>query len=280
MTRDLGDSYFTDVPVAEELMSRAASSLTLVVPAIVLGVLVGVGAGTLAAFHSGGRTDRIVNGAISLGQSVPEFLIGVLLIYVFFALLGWAPPATGQLDFTSVPPPVVTGSALIDGLLAGQWSTVGVALSHLVLPVATLVVALAPELAKTTRASVTEALQHPSVEFHRANGMPTASIVRSVVAQARTPVITYIGIIVAVLAGGSAVVELLFNWNGVGSWALGATTQLDIPAIQAVVLVYGGLSLLVYLSLEVLVTTLDPRLSFGAGPRLRRARAVAKGPTV
>jgi ABC-type dipeptide/oligopeptide/nickel transport system permease component len=270
---DLGVSYYTKVPVAEELLSRVASSFTLVLPAIVLAVLIGVSAGTLAAFRGGGRTDRIVNGAISLGQSVPEFLVGVLLIYVLFYLLGWAPPATGQLDFTSAAPPTVTGSALVDGLLAGQWDTVGVAVSHLVLPVLTLVVALAPELAKTTRASVAEALHHPSIEFHRANGLPTAGIVRSVVAQARTPVVTYIGIIVAVLTGGSAVVELLFNWNGVGAWALDATTNLDIPAIQAVVLFYGGLSLLVYLLLEVLVTTLDPRLSFSAAPRLRRVRA-------
>jgi len=271
---DLGTSYFTGTSVAQELGSRVGSSFALVIPGIVVAVVLGVAAGTWAGFHRGGWIDRVVNSVISLGQSVPEFLVGVVLIYLLFFVLGFAPPPTGQLDFTSTPPPEVTGAAVVDALLAGDLATFSVAVSHLVLPVLTLAVAIAPELAKTTRAAVVESLNHPSIEFHRSTGAGVRTIVVSVVAQARTPVVTYVGIVVAALMGGSAVVELLFSWNGVGEWALESTTNLDVPVIQAVVLFYGAMSLIAYALLEVVVIALDPRLSFASSTTSVRARAV------
>ena len=257
----LGNSYFTGRPVLTEFRERVASSLVLIVPALVLGWLLGITIGVAAAYFDGRRRGRALRLLISALQSVPDFLIGVLLIFVLFYLLRIAPAPVGQLDIRLPPPPDHTGAAVIDGLLSGQSAVISNAVSHMILPVVTLALAMSAAFAKNTRALVADALRGPAAEFQRACGLSEAHTVRSAFRLSRTPLLTYGGIIFAGLLGGTAIVETLFAWNGLGQWALSSIIKLDLPVIQGFVLIVGFATLVIYLLLEVVVIALDPRLS-------------------
>src|SRR5579859_4975911 len=226
---DLGTSYFTHRPVWTEISERLPSSLELVVLTIVVAVIYGVALGGIAAYFEGRAPDRVVGFVVAVSQSIPDFLIGVILIFVFFFLLRVAPAPVGQLAILDRPPPHVTGAALVDAVLSGQLDVAGSALAHAVLPVITLALFLGALFAKTTRANLREALRGPAAEFARGCGLSEWRVFWWAFKQSRTPLFTYIGLTFAILIGGEAIVEVLFAWNGLGQWALGEIVNLDVP---------------------------------------------------
>jgi peptide/nickel transport system permease protein len=262
---DLGTSYFTHRPVWTEISERLPSSLELVVLTIATAVVYGIALGGAAAYFEGRAPDRMARFIVAVSQSIPDFLIGVILIFVFFFLLRLAPAPVGQLAILDQPPPRVTGAALVDALLAGDIQVAGSAASHAVLPVITLALFLGALFAKTTRANLGEALRGPAAEFARGCGLSEWRVFWWAFKQSRTPLLTYIGLTFAILIGGEAIVEVLFAWNGLGQWALTEIVNLDVPVIQAYVLIVGAMSLVIYTLMEVIVTALDPRLSPRAG---------------
>lgn len=259
---DLGQSFFTERPVTEEMRLFLPNTIELVVLALLVAAVIGIGLGTLGAWYRGRTPDRLGRVGFSIFQSVPDFLLGLLLIYVLFFLLGVAPAPIGRLDVGAAKPDDVTGFLLLDPLIAGDFQLFGSALAHMMLPVLALGVVYSAFLGKTARATLGEALDADYVEHARACGLPGHQVLRYAYHTARAPILTYGAILFGTLIGGAAIVEQIFGWGGVGQWALEAILAKDVPVIQGFILLSGLVTLLAYLALDIVVAILDPRISY------------------
>lgn len=259
---DLGRSFYTDREITTEIGRFLPNTLELVALSLLVAAVLGIGLGTIAAYWAGRAADRTARFIVTVSQSIPDFFLALLLIYLLFYLLGWAPPPVGRLGLLERPPPRVTGALMVDSLIAGQWSTFLSALRHSILPVLTLGFYYASYFAKTTISALTPALESKQVEFARANGLSERTVLAYAFRQARTPILTYGGILLAALTGGAAIVETIFSWGGFGEWAIDSILQLDIPAVQGFIVVAGIGTLIVFLVLDVIVAALDPRVTY------------------
>lgn len=259
---DLGRSYYTNREITEEVGRFLPNTLELVVLSLAVSTVVGIGLGTIAAYWHNRTPDRISRFVITVFQSVPDFFLALLLIYLLFYLVGVAPAPVGRLGLLESPPDRITGALLVDCLLQGEWSLFRSALSHSILPVLTLGIYYSSYFAKTTIASLLPALESKQVEFARASGLPERAVLVYAFRQARTPILTYGGILLAALTGGAAIVETIFSWGGFGEWAIDSILQLDIPAVQGFIVVAGLGTLLIFIALDLLVAALDPRVDY------------------
>lgn len=259
---DLGQSYFTGLDVRTELADRLPATLELVFVSMLLAALMGLLLGSVGAYYRGGRVDRGTRGIVTLFQSVPDFLNALLLIFVFYYLLSWAPDPVGRLGLAGGSAPGGTGFLLVDSLVAGQPGVFFKYLSHLALPALALGIAYCAFFAKITRSTMATSFASPQVEFARACGLPEQQVMRYALLQARAPIMTYGAILFGSLIGGAAIVETIFSWQGAGQWALEAILKLDVPIIQGFILATGVLTMLIYLLLDVLVVLLDPRVRY------------------
>lgn len=257
---NLGVSYYTHEPVLNGITSRLMSTAEIVVLSLILGAVLGIGFGCCAAYYERRWPESAIRGAISAVQGLPDFLLGVVLIYLFTYVWHIAPGPVGQLSFTATAPPQVTGSALVDSLIAGQWSTAADAIAHLVLPVVTLGVVVSAFIAKVVRGVLSEALASEFTEFSRACGRTEWLTLRYALATIRAPMVTSLGIVFVVLFGGDAIVETLFSWNGLGQWAISSLINLDVPVIEGYVLFIALITLSSFLVVDLLVVSLDPRV--------------------
>ena len=260
--RDLGNSFFTQLPVWDEIWQRLPDTIELIAMGLIVAVLYGSLLGVVSAYFRRRWPDRLARLSVTITQSVPDFFLGILLIYVVFFALGWAPAPVGRLGILDRPPEEVTGSLLIDIFIARDWSLLLKALHHALLPVLTLGLFYSSHFAKTLRVVLSRSLASQQVEFARACGLSERKVLGYALREARTPIITYIGILFAALLGGAAIVETVFAWGGLGQWAIEVILKLDIPAIQGFILVVGLLTLAVYFVLDLLVVALDPRVSY------------------
>jgi peptide/nickel transport system permease protein len=242
---DLGFSYYLTKPVTALILQRIEPTLALALGTIVISVLVAVPLGTLAAWRMGGWLDRLLSGFSVLGFSVPVFVIGYLLIYLFAIQLGWLPVQGYKRLF----------GADAQGPLA--WAR------HLVLPWITLGMIYIALIARVTRASVSEALTEDYIRTARAKGVTErAVLMRHALANAAVPIATVVGIGVALLIGGVVVTETVYSIPGLGSLTVEAVLNRDFPVIQGVVLFFSVLYVVVNLAVDVSYLFLDPRIRY------------------
>lgn len=242
---DLGYSFYLGKPVTELIAQRIEPTLSLAAGTMVLAVLVAVPLGTLAAWRMGGWLDRILSGFAVAGFSVPVFVIGYVLIYIFAIQLQWLP---------------VQGYRR----LLGEFSQgVGAWAYQLVLPwlsLATIYVAL---IARVTRASVSEALTEDYIRTARAKGITEQTVLlRHALANAAVPIVTVVGIGIALLIGGVVVTETVYAIPGLGSLTVDAVLNRDFPVIQGVVLFFSVLYVLINLCVDLSYLWLDPRIRY------------------
>ncbi len=258
---DLGTSLTTGQPVSRDLLARLPASLELTLAGLLLAVGVAVPLGVLAATRPGAWLDHLTRVVTTAGVSLPVFFTGLLLVYVFYYLLGWAPAPLGRLDAVSAPPPTVTGFLLVDAALAGDPETFRAALAHLVLPAVTLgLFAMAP-IARMTRAAMLGVLGSDFVRTARASGLaPRTVLVTYALRNALLPVVTLLGMIFSFLLGANVLVEKVFAWPGVGSYALEALIASDYAPVQGFVLVMASLYVLLNLFIDVVYGLVDPRV--------------------
>lgn len=262
---DLGRSYVTDLPIGEEILDRLPASLTLVVPALVLAAVLGIGLGVVAAYFANRPPAWLSGGLVTTLQAIPDFLLALALIVLFATTLGWLPGPEGQLGIGVVPPPRVTGSLPVDAFVAGQWEVFWDSLRHLVLPVLTLGLSYSVLFARISAALIGRALTLESTRFARASGWSEWRVVRSCLLIARVPLLTYTAMLLAGLMGGAAIVESVFSWGGIGQWTIDSMQDVDLPVIQAIVLFSGAGTVAVYLAMDVVSGLLDPRIPLGKG---------------
>lgn len=258
---NLGRSWFSGEPVLDELLRRAPATLELVSFSLLVAVTVGIFIGALTALRGHGTLPRGLDWYIRFAGSFPDFWIGLIAVYLFYFVLGWAPPPMGRLGIIAATPPAFTGFLTIDSLLAGQLATFVEAARHLALPVLTLGLILAPMVGKVTRATMLEVLSTDFIRYARAAGLPQRTLTWYAVRNALPPVITLIGILFAYLLGGTVLMEKVFSWGGVGQYAVQAVVNADFLAVQGFVLVAAAFTMLVYLVVDLLHMAIDPRVS-------------------
>jgi dipeptide transport system permease protein len=259
---DLGLSLTTGQPVLQELLLRLPASLEMVLLALVLACAVALPLGVLAATRPGSWIDQLCRLVTTAGVSLPTFFTGLLLAYVFYFLLGWAPSPLGRLDPMFSPPAQVSGLYLIDAALAGDGALWWASLRQLILPVATMAIFVLAPIARMTRASMLSVLSSDFVRTARASGLaPGTVLVTYALRNALLPVVTTLGMVFGFMLGSSVIVEKVFGWPGVGSYAIDALTASDYAPVQGFVLAMGILFVLLNLLVDVMYVLIDPRVS-------------------
>ncbi len=238
---DLGTSIFTNLPVAHMIQQRIEPTLSLMVVTLILAVSIAIPMGVIAAWKQGTFIDRLVMGFAVLGFSVPVFVVGYLLAYVFALELDWF-PVQGYTPFSE-----------------GLWPW----LENLVLPAIALGGVYIALIARITRATMLEVLQQDYVRTARAKGAGQTSILFvHALKNAAVPIVTVIGIGIALLIGGAVVTESVFAIPGLGRLTVDAILRRDYPVIQGVVLLFSFVYVLVNLGIDLLYTLFDPRIRY------------------
>jgi peptide/nickel transport system permease protein len=258
---DWGFSFVSRVDVVQLIVQRLPTTFIVIGLSQVLAILVALPVGILAAVKPYSWFDRIASTIAFIGFSLPTFFTGLLLAYVFYFLLGWAPSPLGRLDPMFSPPPAVTGFFVIDGLLAGDPALAWAAAKQLVLPVATMALFVLAPIARMTRASMLAVLSADFVRTARASGLSSGTVlVTYALRNALLPVVTTLGMVFGFMLGSSVIVEKVFAWPGVGSYAIDALTASDYAPVQGFVLAMGVLFVLLNLLVDVLYVLIDPRV--------------------
>jgi ABC-type dipeptide/oligopeptide/nickel transport system permease component len=257
---DLGVSIFTSHTVVSDLLERTPATLELITYAMLSSIVVGVTLGVVSVIWRGGFIERATRVYGLAAGAMPDFWIGLLLIFFLFHIAGWAPAPFGRIDTLLSPPARITGFYTIDGLITGNFAVVGSAIAHLALPVATLVVVNAGGLMKMTKTIFADLYRSEFIRHQRACGLPERAIIRSALRNALPPVITMVGFVFTFLLGAAVVVETIFAWGGLGEYAVQAVVNSDYPALQGFVLVASIFIVLVYLAVDILYEIADPRI--------------------
>jgi len=262
---DLGKSLTTGQSVADEIRARLPASAELTLLGLIVSMAIAIPLGIMAATKPGSIIDHTCRIVTTAGVSLPVFFTGLILVYVFYYLLGWAPAPLGRLDVFYSAPPTVTGFYLIDSLIARDPETFVAALKQLILPALTLgIFSLAP-IARMTRASMLSVLSSDFVRTARASGLaPYTVIVTYAFRNAMLPVITTLGMVFSFLLGANVLVEKVFAWPGIGSFAVEALIASDFAPVQGFVLTMAILYVALNLLIDVLYGLIDPRVRLEA----------------
>jgi dipeptide transport system permease protein len=262
---DLGNSLTTGQPVGQEIKARLPASAELTLLGLIVSMLIAVPLGILAATRPNSAIDHFCRVISTAGVSLPVFFTGLILVYVFYYLLGWAPAPLGRLDVFFSAPPNVTGFYLIDSLLAGNGEVFLSSLKQLALPALTLgIFSLAP-IARMTRASMLAVLSSDFVRTARASGLtPFTVIVTYAFRNAMIPVITTLGMVFSFLLGANVLVEKVFAWPGIGSFAVEALIASDFAPLQGFVLTMAVMYVALNLVIDILYGLIDPRVRIEA----------------
>jgi peptide/nickel transport system permease protein len=238
---DLGESFFFKKQVSELISQRIEPTLALALCTITLAVVIAVPLGVLAAWRHGGWLDRALMGFSTLGFSIPVFVLGYLLIWLVSMKLGWLP--------------VQGYKRLAEGF--------GPFIRHLILPSITLSIIYVALIARVTRAAVSEALTEDYVRTARAKGLPERTVVlRHALRNAAVPIVTVIGIGLALLIGGVVVTESVYSIPGLGRLTVDAVLARDFPTIQGVILLFSVAYVLINLLIDLSYLFLDPRIRY------------------
>jgi dipeptide transport system permease protein len=262
---DLGKSLTTGQPVADEIRARLPASAELTLLGLIVSMAIAIPLGIMAATKPGSIIDHTCRIVTTAGVSLPVFFTGLILVYVFYYLLGWSPAPLGRLDVFYSAPPTVTGFYLIDSLIARDPETFIASLKQLILPALTLgIFSLAP-IARMTRASMLSVLSSDFVRTARASGLaPYTVIVTYAFRNAMLPVITTLGMVFSFLLGANVLVEKVFAWPGIGSFAVEALIASDFAPVQGFVLTMAILYVALNLLIDVLYGLIDPRVRLEA----------------
>jgi peptide/nickel transport system permease protein len=261
---DFGRSIFSGRPVAEEILQRLPATLELTFAALLLASLIGIPLGLIAALHHNGLIDHLVRVMSVGGLAIASFWLAIMLQLVFSMELDIL-PLRGRLDVALGTPPRLTGFLLPDTLLAGRPDMFLSALRHLVLPAVTLALPGIATIARFTRSGVLETLQKEFVLYARAAGYGRVRLAAIyVLRNAVTVTVTQIGLLFGALISGAVAVEAVFDWPGLGTYAVQAILAADYKALLAVTLVVGVVYAVVNVLVDLAQALIDPRIA-GAG---------------
>jgi peptide/nickel transport system permease protein len=258
---DFGQSYRSNSPVSSEVFSRFPATIELTFVAIILGSIVGIGAGILAATRRGSIFDVMGTFGALIGVSIPTFWLGLILIIVFGVWLEWL-PISGRVD-PRLGADSSTGFLITSSLLHGDWVVFKDALRHVILPALTLAGWPAAIVSRMTRASLLEAMDQDFIRTARAKGLTERTVIRShAMRNAMIPIITVLGLELGGMLGGAVITETVFAWPGVGKLTADAIAARDYQVTQGVVLLLGAVFVLINLLVDLCYAVIDPRIRY------------------
>jgi peptide/nickel transport system permease protein len=257
---DFGTSNRTQGSVTEELKDFLPASLELAFIAFSLYVVIAIGLGSIAAARRGRASDAFIRAMSMIGSALPVFWVALLFQELFFASLGWFPYG-GRLDIGEPGPEHITGWFTLDSLLTGNWSVFRSSLLHLVLPVATIILAMLAVGLRSTRASVLSEMVSPYVRTARAKGLRERRVYWvHVLRNALNPVISIMSVQAGHLLGWIVLVETIFDWPGIGLYTYLAVQSLDYAPIMALTLILSFAFIVINLLTDLTYPLLDPRI--------------------
>jgi peptide/nickel transport system permease protein len=264
LTLDFGTSMVGGHrPIIDEMSERFPATLELVIPASILALLIGIFGGTFAASKRKGISDYSLRIYSVVIYSLPIFWFGLMLQLLFGVKLNWL-PISGRID------PVlgaglqrVTNLYFVDSLISFNWKALGSVLIHLVLPTATLGLILSGVFVRMTRINVIETLQADYIAAARARGIRERAVVYGhALKNAMIPVITLIGLQVAILLAGAVLTETIFSWPGMGGYLVQRISARDYTAVQSVITMFAMLVAVISLTVDIVYSLLDPRVRY------------------
>jgi peptide/nickel transport system permease protein len=256
---DLGKSWQTTRPVLEDLIERFPATLELVTLGLLLALLIGIPLGVAASTRQRGALRKISDFYGLVAGAIPDFWLALVLVFVFYSVLQIAPAPLGRLDVALVAPDPITGSLLIDTLLVGDFEGFRSAAGHLVLPVLTLGLVNAGPILKITQSTMDRTLASDFMRYAAMCGLPRRVLRRQAIRASLPSIITIVSVLFSFSIGGAVLVEIVFSWGGAGQYAVLGVLNADINPVLGFVIFSALLSLALYLVVDLLYFTLDPR---------------------
>ncbi|KRE07646.1 D-Ala-D-Ala transporter [Bosea sp. Root670] len=254
---NLGVSLFTQQPIIDDLKSRLPATLELTIFAVLIAGFIGIPLGVLCGLHRNSWIDHVLRIVTVSGLAVASFWLAMQFQFLFSMKLGWL-PLSGRIE--GFPPETVTGLMLVDAMIEGDSEMIGSAFRHIVLPTLTLALPAAATVVRFTRNGVIGVIGSPSVAYQTAMGLPRRLIVwKYVLRMALTATVTQLGLIFGILLAGAVVVETVFDWPGLGAYAVRSILQSDYNAVMGFTLCTGALFVLINLLVDMLQAAIDPR---------------------
>jgi peptide/nickel transport system permease protein len=256
---DFGTNVVTRRPVLDEIQERFPATVELSLAALVFALGVGIPLGFVAAMRYGGAVDQASLVASLLGISIPVFVLGLVLKYVFAVKLGWL-PTVGRISVTeNIDHP--TNFYVLDALIQARWSALWDTIKHLILPAIALGSIPLAIVARITRAAVLDVQNEDYVRTARAKGLaPRVVRGRHIFRNAMLPVATIVGLQVGLLLSGAVLTETIFAWPGMGTWLVGAIEQRNFAVLQAGILFLAIVFVLVNLLVDISYALINPRI--------------------
>jgi peptide/nickel transport system permease protein len=260
---DMGISFRTRHPVLDDITQRLPATLELTLVALVFGTVTGVALGVIAARRRNTRIDSFSRLIALIGSSIPVFWGGAILLFLLWAQLGFA-PGPGRLTSRAPAPTDRTGMYTIDFLLDGDLGGFWDAFSHLLMPGLLLGWVLMGTITRLVRASMLEVLDQDYIRTARAAGISERLVMRRyALRNALLPTLTIVGLAFATLIAGAVLIEIVFTWPGIGTYAVESARSLDIPGVMGVSIFGGLMFLLANLATDILYAFVDPRIRLG-----------------
>jgi ABC-type dipeptide/oligopeptide/nickel transport system permease component len=264
---DFGGSWSNGTQVGQDLLQRIPVTLELIILSLVAVAVVLVPLAIVTASRSRSRIVRVLRnitfGYGMLAGALPDFLLGLVLIFIFFTHLNILPGPEGRLGILDTSPPFVTGSILIDSVLAGDWEAFWSGAWHLVMPVFTLAFVYGAPIFKMLRSQMEIALDAEYTTYGEALGLSPRIVFLRAARVAAGPTVVIVGTVIMFLLGGDVLVESVFNLSGLGQYAVQAIVTADYAPVQGFVCFAAVFTMLVYLAVDLIHFAMDPRIKVG-----------------
>jgi ABC-type dipeptide/oligopeptide/nickel transport system permease component len=261
---NFGRSLVTGQSVAQDLSTRLPATLELTIASTTLALLIAVPLGIVGARQKGRAMDHVCRLVSTSALAMPAFFTALLLVFLFYYLLGLAPAPLGRLAPMAFPPPERTGFMIIDASLARDWAVLRDAAAHLMLPALALAIAGIGPLTRVTRGAMLAVLSSDFIRAARGLDLPRWKLIYVyALRNAMLPVLTTAGFVFSFLISANVVIEKVFSWPGIGSYALEALVASDYAAVQGFVLAVATLYVLINIAIDILYGAIDVRVRLG-----------------
>jgi peptide/nickel transport system permease protein len=256
---DLGTSIRSSHPALADVWGAFPVTLQLTMAALSIAAVIGIPLGVFASLRPMGPLDNAIMVGTLFGVSMPIFWLGLMLLLLFGALLGWLP--IGGLMPVGLDPPAITGMTVVDSVIAGRWDLIAASVRHLALPALTLATIPMATITRITRGEMLAAATQDHVRTARAKGIPERLVVvRHMLRNALIPVVTVLGLQLGLLLSGAVLTETIFSLPGLGRLMVDSILSRDYPVVQAAALFTALLFVLVNLAVDLAYGLLDPRI--------------------
>lgn len=256
----MGTSIQSGRPVSEEIGTRFGATMELTLVSLVVYMLLAVFLGSIAALKRGSPLDSGIRMLSILGISVPGYWLALVLQFFLFFKLGWFPSGM-RLPVGVAPPESITGLYVLDSILTGDWEVFKLSLLHLVMPVTCLVVGCTGITTRMMRGQLLQELRQEYIRTARSKGIAESGIVmKHAMRNAISPVMTIVGMQAGGMIGGTVLIEKIFNWPGLGNYALVSIRAFDLYVVAGIALIMSVVYVLISLVVDILYVVIDPRV--------------------